>query len=584
MATVAANTNSAAGDGSGTGYRDADRANTDAVRGRLDFGGRGRYGGGDGRITIAGVSGAVTHAYLYWHGIDSGGDGIYDNATVTINGNSVTGTAIGDATTNCWGAGSSRAFEADVTAYVSGNGSYAIAGLSNATGHNANGASLVVVFDDATAADDRDLVFFTGNDSSEPEGFPGETDGWHASLPLIAYGGGTARAELHVADGQNAGDDSLTFSTVNGSTVIGDTAALYDGNSLPSAGTSRASNGELWDIHDLDITGAFGGLPATVSLDIDGMDFGGDCLGLVLLLLDLEPGSAPPAPCGDGNSDPGEQCDDGNSDNGDCCSSTCQYEANGTPCADNTVCNGAEVCHGAGTCQAGTALNCSDLDPCTQDSCDPVDGCESVGGPRGGCLTAQKSLLLLKQKGGSKDKLVWKWIKGAQLEQSNLADPTLGTGYALCVYAGTANGLIAGASLPPGTGWSPVGSSGYKFKGTSPNGLTKAILKGGAAGKSKALAKGKGASLPDPTLPLAYQSRCNSRKTIRRCAWRAPSPAPMRRRTARRPSRPRNKIAPSHQRPLRHPSQGPLFLISSIGLPPTASSTYQIWPASRAPE
>src|SRR5262245_57550289 len=141
-------------------------------------------GGGSGTITIAGVSGTVTHAYLYWHGINNSGAGAeYNNPIVTINGNFVTGTSLGDATTNCWGAGSSRAFEADVTAFVAGNGPYMIAGLSDCLGCNANGASLVVVFDDGNPANNRDLAFFTGNDSNIPEGFPGEDDGWHATLP-----------------------------------------------------------------------------------------------------------------------------------------------------------------------------------------------------------------------------------------------------------------------------------------------------------------------------------------------------------------------------------------------------------------
>ena len=65
-------------------------------------------GGGSGTITVSGVSGAVQNAFLYWHGINNSGLGaVYDNATVTIDGNAVTGANIGDATTNCWGAGSS---------------------------------------------------------------------------------------------------------------------------------------------------------------------------------------------------------------------------------------------------------------------------------------------------------------------------------------------------------------------------------------------------------------------------------------------------------------------------------------------
>lgn len=256
-------------------------------------------GGGSGTITVAGVSGTVTKAYLYWHGINNSGPGAaYNNPVVSINGNPVTGTSLGDATTNCWGAGSSRAFEADVTAFVAGNGPYAITGLSNGVGHNANGASLVVVFDDGNATNNRDLVFFTGNDSNFPEGFPGETDGWHAVLTPITYSGGPVRAILHAADGQDFFDNSLTFSTGVASLVVSDSNSLWDGISVASAGTSRAGNGNLWDIHTLDITAAFPALPGPVTLNVDGQNPNNDCLGLVLMLLDLEPGSAPPPPGG----------------------------------------------------------------------------------------------------------------------------------------------------------------------------------------------------------------------------------------------------------------------------------------------
>jgi len=253
-------------------------------------------GGGSGNIIVAGVSGTVTQAFLYWHGINNSGVGaVYANATVSINGHSVTGLTLGDATTNCWGDGSSRAFEANVTPFVSGNGAYAIAGLSNGTNYNANGASLVVIFNDGNATNNRDLAFFTGNDSNIAAGFPGETDGWHASLSPIAYAGGPVKAILHLGDGQDFIDNSLTFTTGGVPLVVLDSATLWDGISLPTAGTSRAPNGGLWDIHTLDITTAFGAAgPKT--LNVDGQDPAGDCLGLVLLLLDLEPGSAPPPP------------------------------------------------------------------------------------------------------------------------------------------------------------------------------------------------------------------------------------------------------------------------------------------------
>ena len=252
-------------------------------------------GSGSGTITLGGVTGSVEKAFLYWHGIDrSGGGAVYDNQTVTINGNQVTGSPIGDATTNCWGSGSSRAFRADVTSFVSGNGSYTISGMSAGLGHSGNGASLVVTYDDGDNTNNRDLAFFEGNDSNLPAGFPGEDPGWHAVLTPIDYKAGPALAELHVADGQTIfADRPLTFATVNGSVTIPDTNLLYDGLSVPNAGTGRGNHG-LWDIHGFDITAAFGGVSGLVALNVDGQENAPDCLGLVVLLLDLDPFTAPP--------------------------------------------------------------------------------------------------------------------------------------------------------------------------------------------------------------------------------------------------------------------------------------------------
>src|SRR6185503_17014037 len=111
--------------------------------------GLGGVGGGSGTINLTGVSVTVRKAFLYWMGIDLGpqsgscnlpagqtctGDGVYDNETITFQGTQITGESLGDATTNCWStppsAGSSRAFRADVSSLVTGNGNYSVSGLS----------------------------------------------------------------------------------------------------------------------------------------------------------------------------------------------------------------------------------------------------------------------------------------------------------------------------------------------------------------------------------------------------------------------------------------------------------------------
>ncbi|MBX3028202.1 hypothetical protein KF840_25210 [bacterium] len=179
-------------------------------------------------------------------------------------------------------------------------------------------------------------------------------------------------------------------------------------------------------------------------------------------------------------------------------------QPDGTGCDDGNTCTQADACQ-TGACVGTDPLDCDDGNGCTADSCDPVGGCVNDDAPASGCLTPGTSLVLMKNASDDgKDKLLWKWAKGAALDPLDLADPISGSGYALCIYAGTAHALIADAAIPPGPSWSAVGTKGYKFKGSSPDGLSLALLKGGSAGKSKALAKGKGSALPDPTLPLAY--------------------------------------------------------------------------------
>jgi cysteine-rich repeat protein len=176
-------------------------------------------------------------------------------------------------------------------------------------------------------------------------------------------------------------------------------------------------------------------------------------------------------PCGDGVTDSGEQCDDGNTANGDCCDASCQFEASGSPCP-------------------------ADGDVCTQDVCDGAGNC-SVSGPRTSCGAAGKSLLLLKNNSDDqKDKLVWKWLKGAATTLADLGLPTGTTNYTLCLYSGTSSATVA---LPAGPNWTPLGTKGFKYKDPagSPDGAQKATLKSGAAAKAKALVKGKGTNLPD---------------------------------------------------------------------------------------
>ena len=69
-----------------------------------------------------------------------------------------------------------------------------------------------------------------------------------------------------------------------------------------------------------------------------------------------------------------------------------------------------------------------------------------------------------------------------------------------------------------GAKWSPLSTRGFRYKdaGGTAAGVTKVLLKSGAAGKSSAQVKGKGANLPDPTfgfLPLPVTAQLVNSQT-----------------------------------------------------------------------
>ena len=138
----------------------------------------------------------------------------------------------------------------------------------------------------------------------------------------------------------------------------------------------------------------------------------------------------------------------------------------------------------------------------------PPSGCPTT--PASGCLAPGKATINLKNPGDtSKNKLIWKWLKGPALNQSDFGSPdTNATSYTLCLYAGTSAADIS-IDIPGGANWQPISTKGFKFKDPSAggDGVYKALLKGGAADKSKVLVKGKGVNLDLSALPLNVGSQ-----------------------------------------------------------------------------
>jgi hypothetical protein len=206
-------------------------------------------------------------------------------------------------------------------------------------------------------------------------------------------------------------------------------------------------------------------------------------------------------PCGSGAD---TDCTDPDTCDG---SGACQsnHEPDGTPCTDDQL-----FCTGTETCQNG--LCTSSGDPCTTGVCDESnDQCSAAGSetsPLAGCRSAARSILLVKDSSDdTKDKMIWKWIKGQPTTQAEVADPTTTADYTLCVFSGTGQDLVAEITVPPGSAkWKKLGSKGYLYKDNTlaEGGAKKILLKGSPENKSKVLVIGKGANLPD--LPPAADS------------------------------------------------------------------------------
>lgn len=176
------------------------------------------------------------------------------------------------------------------------------------------------------------------------------------------------------------------------------------------------------------------------------------------------------------------------------------FAPDGADCSDGAFCNGSEQCQ-AGVCGAASTP-CAEFCDENGDAC--VNGCPPAPQP---CRMAARSLLKIRNGiDPSADKLLWKWIKGAATQLGEIGDPTTTATYALCLYGGTPVGLLAGGELlvPAGANWTTT-RSGYRYKDKTASvaGVHRLDLKVAADNASKALLKGKGDALPDPTLPIA---------------------------------------------------------------------------------
>jgi hypothetical protein len=243
---------------------------------------------GAGDIAVSGVTGTVTRAYLYWHGPTNSTDPAA-NANVTFNGTGITGANIGFSDDNFWNMQNSQAYRADVTALVTGDGTYSLAGFQSLPNVMINGVGLFVFFDDGDPTNNRDVVLFDGNDSNFASPF--DPAGWNLTLPGINYSGGDANLVMYVSDGQDFGPNDDGTLRVNGLPLV--SGGIFQGLA-PRAPGAGVGNGSLADLRTFDITTFLTLGPNTLNVTLDaGFN---DALSLVAAAIDLPAGAAPTQP------------------------------------------------------------------------------------------------------------------------------------------------------------------------------------------------------------------------------------------------------------------------------------------------
>lgn len=234
------------------------------LHGDITAAGVGLRGTGQGTISMSGipVGAYVRRAYLYWATL--GNSSQFDSPS--LNGMPVDGEHIATSADTCWGVANNYVYRADVTAYVSGNGSYQISGLPAdllGSGNDSQGASLVVVY--------SGLHYL----------------GYLYRTVVIHDGAVTLDLNVHTYT-----DQISAFSLENSPSearvtyLIGDGQSIWDNGDVLFNGTSIASNvftgvdGDHWGTLAFDVTSEVSGSPVQTTIDNEDPDNedASDCL------------------------------------------------------------------------------------------------------------------------------------------------------------------------------------------------------------------------------------------------------------------------------------------------------------------
>ncbi len=266
-------------------------------------------GSGTLELTNLPAGAIITGAYLYWQGhLNDPGDAllnagrftngyVYVTTTASVSAQLVKGTCLGPSAPDLWDSVPytyGLAYRADLTALVrqQGSGAYLIR-PNSPLGANAEGASLVVFYQDGDTAHYRTLAVYDGNDCNAPSGF--DALGWNLLIPAVSYQPTSpptpAYLHLHVADGQAYPDDNLYLNN----RVLAPQPNVFNGDAPYDTSSGYAFTyywGSLWDANTYDITSFLVAGNNTLSLTTG---LSQDALSLVAAVLDMPASGAGPS-------------------------------------------------------------------------------------------------------------------------------------------------------------------------------------------------------------------------------------------------------------------------------------------------
>ena len=269
-------------------------AATFRIQGDYVTAGTGLRNRGYGDIDITGIptGSTIQKALLYWTILAPTEEVSFKQGK--FDGHLVEGTFIGSDIDPCWDdangndSENSWSYRADVTQYVSGNGTYQLSDFATylATGEDPwtenrglppmiEGASLVVIYSNSTLSL-KDILVYEGNDEFTT------LDTLEVTIPGFEANGQGAKLAIICADGQDLPDNNIFF---NDHFISVDTLDGSDAQAGPAF-----SRGSLWDtdIYDVKDYVASGDLSSKITFLKRTDITESDCLVLVALVLSVE--------------------------------------------------------------------------------------------------------------------------------------------------------------------------------------------------------------------------------------------------------------------------------------------------------